>query len=159
MERMINPDDVPQGFWRATLRRMDYFSSRHGPIGGSLEQRGWNSSPSHELMKAILEDALRCLLSTKAHSTRQRDLDMSWLMASTVSLFSFENICLELGLSASYVRNNILRRIKAGEVSRRRVRVRTNVHTYMVVEVSRSRPRKTSPWAYMAGAKLPGTKE
>lgn len=154
MEHMISLDDVPEGFWRAHLSRRDYLSLRYGPIGGRLAQGGRNLLPIHELMKAVLEDALHCLSSKKTHSARQRDLDILWLMAKTNNLFSFENICLELGLNASYVRSNILKHIKTDKGNRRRVRVRTNVYTYMGIAVNRFRSRQTSPWASTTSAKL-----
>lgn len=154
-EHEINLEEVPEGFWSNTLEAEDLLGpSRESPKGGWTRGDG-RLSPVYALMKAMLEDVVRCLLSTSAGLMTQRRDDMDWLESkATNHPLSFENICLEFGLDPSYVRSNLLKLVKSGKGGQRRVRIRDNVYTRMTITARRYHSRRTSLWAYTTGAKL-----
>ena len=69
----------------------------------------WGGEPEHLLVLAVLEEAIHCyqkyLLATKRRPRRLFREAEEWIMSSDSNLpFSFENICMVVGLDPSYVR-------------------------------------------------------
>jgi hypothetical protein len=69
--------------------------------------------PEKKLMLAILDDALKCLV-TQVHAKARRGqklfrLAEEWLLSDTEDwIFSFRNVCEALGISSSYLRKCVL---------------------------------------------------
>lgn len=64
------------------------------------------------LMRAVLEDAIKCVQKPAGHNTREHQRlareAMQWLLADDQHWpFSFVNICAVLGLEAGYVRQGL----------------------------------------------------
>ena len=64
------------------------------------------------LMRAILNDAIDCVLSSKDIADHVRKTALKWIVSCDKEewIFSFENICRELGLDASRLRSGILQK-------------------------------------------------
>lgn len=84
------------------------------------DSRGVNlNSGEKRLMLAILEDAIDCVLSgNKTFSGQARKEALEWIESrDTTRLFSFENVCRELGFNAGRLRDGILRQRERKRIS------------------------------------------
>lgn len=86
--------------------------------GQFYDSRGVSAdSGEKKLLLAILEDAIDCALSgNKTFSGQVQKTALEWIASRDKEwIFSFENICSELGLHAGRLRNGILRKQERGE--------------------------------------------
>lgn len=77
--------------------------------------RGDLAAPERRLLRAVLEDALKCLEKcARARDRRGRKLfeeTAGWMLAEDEdSIFSFRSVCEALGLDPSYIRKHALGR-------------------------------------------------
>ena len=82
------------------------------PMLGGVRDEGVGS-PERALMRAMLQDAVLCLVGEAAPANERERLaaDASYWVSSRSRawLFAFENVCDALGIDADYARTHLLR--------------------------------------------------
>lgn len=79
----------------------------------NLRRRSY-PDPTHRLVLAILEDAIRCFQDNlRARDSKRKALHLEaerWILSEDRSwIFSFNNVCEMLGLNPAYVRAGLMR--------------------------------------------------
>ena len=104
LEIKLEEDD---GYSLVQSDAIDEYQYLHSFRAGAADE------PEMRLMRAVLEDALRCL-KKYAPIRNRRGLRLfreteGWLLADTEGwVFSFGNVCAALGLNPAYVRSRVL---------------------------------------------------
>lgn len=154
-ERNINLDEVPDGFWKSTLRSEDIPKAAEEMIFSSVLRpptvRPLTSL--EKLMIAVLEDTLRVLWRGGGSKTvnTQRDQDLDWVRSrKSQYILSFERICLELGLDSDRVRHRIKTVMEADNRPRVRVRYNAKGITKVLLPAQPKKDRSTR-WTRIIG--------
>lgn len=68
--------------------------------------QGNPDTPEKRLMRALLEDAVKCIteVPTTSQKAAQQRLDLEWICSTVVEPFTFEYACWHLGIEAEYFR-------------------------------------------------------
>src|SRR5919197_5874514 len=110
---MRDPDERSAACPTSTRRPRRASSRRPAPGQALVEADGGRAAGDRALMRAVLADAIRCLVGEAGSRHQRRALAAEareWIaLADPGWPFSFENVCDGLGLDAASLRRRLLR--------------------------------------------------